>query len=214
MNTQHAAPILQVKATPEGIISGYGSTFGNIDSYGDTVVPGAFANSLKAHRQNKSAPLMLWMHDRSRPVGRWEKVAEDSHGLHVEGVLNMRTASGREAYEHLTAGDIAGLSIGYQAEREQARGGVNVLQEVTLFEISIVSMPADPHARITGVKHGLDGRPSTRREFEMALKAMGFTRREAEAISHKGFGHIDAPDNSDELRAAQVALSNLLESLK
>lgn len=212
MNTQHAIPILEVKASAEGRVTGYGSTFGNIDSYGDTVMPGAFAATLDAHRQRKSAPLMLWMHDRSMPVGRWEKVGEDSHGLHVEGVLNMRTVAGKEAYEHLSFGSAGGLSIGYTTAREQMRGDINVLHEVNLHEVSIVSMPADSHARVTDVKQGYDGRPSTRREFEMALKSMGYSRREAEQLS-KGFG-TEVDDNSNELKAAHSALADLINTLK
>lgn len=198
MMTLHTSPVLHVRAAPEGRIEGYGATFGNVDSYGDTIAPGAFSATLAAHRKAGTAPLLLWGHQRDRPIGRWQEVKEDARGLFMVGQLNLKTQAGKEAFAHLEAGDLSGLSIGYTHDPAGAemRNGVNVLKALDLHEVSVVTLPADEHARVTAVKQ-LEGRPETRREFERALCALGFTRKEAERIATKGFGSF-APDLPDD----------------
>lgn len=205
MITLHTSPILQLRAAPEGRVEGYGSTFGHVDSYGDTVAPGAFTATLKAHKAAGTAPLMLWSHQRDRPIGRWQEVKEDARGLFMVGQLNLKTQAGKEAFAHLEAGDLSGMSIGYTVDPagQELRNGVNVLKAVDLHEVSIVTLPADEHARVTAVKH-LEGRPETRREFERALTAMGFTRREAERIASKGFADFQPEEDEDGLALLRV----------
>lgn len=145
---------LEAKATAEGMVEGLGAVFGGEpDSYGDTIAPGAFSASLARHSAEGTVPIMLWSHDVSRPVGRWERLAETQEGLAVRGRLNMRTEAGREAYEHLRAGDLSGLSIGFYvakggAERE---GSTRVLKTLDLQEVSLVSLPANRRARVRQV---------------------------------------------------------------
>src|SRR5205085_3645991 len=107
---------IEVKASGEdGTIEGYGSIFGNVDSYGEMVMPGAFAASLvEAGRKGRSIK-MLWQHDPDRPVGVWDDLAEDKKGLYVKGRLLIdESAQAREAYGLIKAGAVDGLSIGYR----------------------------------------------------------------------------------------------------
>lgn len=236
-------PVFEVRSAPEGVVEGYASVFGGVDSYGDTVVPGAYADSLRKHRADKTAPPMLWAHGMAHPVGKWEAMSEDSRGLHVRGRVNLKTQAGADAFEHLRAGDVTGLSIGWTEVPggSEYTNGVRLLKAVELREVSLVTVPADSAARVTTVKEiapsvprrtrttavrdpttGLIDHtitelvPSTIREFEAALQSLGFTRREAARIATKGFEDFD-PDpgfNEHDLRALQRALQETMNAMK
>ena len=186
-------PLFETRASSEGVIEGYGATFNGVDSYGDTIAPGAFAESLK-----RGSPLMLWQHRQDTPIGRWTELSEDGRGLFVRGQINLATAAGRDAYAHLREQDINGLSIGYRIPPggAESRNEVRLIKAVDLAEISIVSLPADSRARVTAVKAE---RPGTLRELQHALQDLGYSRREAAAIARKGFAGLD--DESTELGA-------------
>lgn len=196
-------PLFEIRSQPQGQIAGYASCFGGIDSYGDTVAPGAFAESL-----SRGTPLFLWQHRMEQPIGRWTALHEDSRGLHVEGQINMQTAAGREAFAHLQAGDLNGLSIGFSLAPGGSKyaDGVNMLTQIDLAEISIVSMPADSAARVHSVKTVLQ-KPESIREFEAALESLGYSRREARGLAAKGWGA--PPDKSEEIAAALQAATKL-----
>jgi HK97 family phage prohead protease len=131
---------------------GYASTFGGEpDSYGDIIQKGAFVSSLKERR-----PLMLWSHDTNEVIGKWTAVNEDSKGLHVAGRLTEGVRRADEAYALLKDGAVSGMSIGYQTVKSsKADKGVRVLEEVRLFEISIVGVPANDNARVDAVKSAI-----------------------------------------------------------
>lgn len=206
MTLQHSLPLLEIRAQPQGLIEGYASVFGGIDMHGDSVVKGAYATSLKSHDTKGTAPVMLWAHKMDAPIGRWLGLAEDSRGLRVSGQLNMKTAAGREAFEHLQAGDLNGLSIGFRVPSggREYSNGVSYLKQVELHEISVVSVPSDSAARISSVK-SLTNKPTSIRELEAALQDLGYSRREAKNIACKGFAAIADPDTSDELIQALKA---------
>lgn len=147
---KHLDMPFQVKAVSEdGIFSGYGSVFGVIDSYKEIVVAGAFAESLKTRQ-----PSLLWQHRSGEPIGIYTGVKEDAVGLHVEGKLALKTARGAEAYELLKMGAVSGLSIGFQVREESYDrvSGINTLKALDLWEVSLVTFPANDAARVTGVK--------------------------------------------------------------
>lgn len=204
MTLHKTLPLFETRATAEGVVEGYGATFGGIDSYGDTINPGAFATSLKS-----TTPLMLWQHRQDSPVGRWTELREDSRGLFVRGQLNMATAAGRDAFEHLRQQDINGLSIGYRIPPGGAdsQGDIRLLKTIDLKEISIVSMPADEGARVTAVKAA---KPVTLRELQHALQDLGYSRREAATILEKGFSGLhQMDDESTEINALAERLRSI-----
>jgi HK97 family phage prohead protease len=183
---------LEVKASGEdGTIEGYGSIFGNVDSYGEMVMPGAFSASLVESRRKGRSIKMLWQHDPDRPVGVWEDLAEDSKGLFVKGRLLIdESAQAREAYGLIKAGAVDGLSIGYrllESEQHADKPNVLTLTKVDLREVSIVTFAANERARVESVKHILAaGQLPTVREFEEFLRdAGGFSKRLAAAIAAK-----------------------------
>ena len=127
------------------VIAGYASLFGAVDQGGDVVGKGAYAASLQA----RPAIKMLWQHDPTQPIGVWEEVREDSKGLYVKGRILTSVAQGREAIALLEAGAIDGLSIGYRTVRASKNDkGQRVLQELELWEVSLVTFPMLPSARV------------------------------------------------------------------
>lgn len=130
--------------------AGYASVFNEPDRGGDVVRPGAFAGAVASGARN--IPL-LWQHDAKRPIGRVEKIEEDARGLRVIGQLST-TAAGRDAAALLKDGAIDGLSFGYRvrkAARAAARGG-RILSDLDLIEVSLVTFPMQPLARVHAVE--------------------------------------------------------------
>ena len=140
----------------DGSFSGYASLFGETDLSRDMVMPGAFAASLKA--RGASGIRMLFQHDPAAPIGVWREIREDSRGLFVRGRLMTEVAKGREVLALMRAGAIDGLSIGFRTVRGRtdSKTGVRRLLEVDLWEISVVTFPMLPAARVSAVK-GLEG---------------------------------------------------------
>lgn len=208
MTLQHSLPLLEVRSQAQGLIEGYASVFGGVDSYGDSIVKGAYSASLTRHKSSGTSPVMLWSHKADQPIGRWITLAEDSRGLSVTGQVNLKTDAGREAFEHLRAGDLNGLSIGYRVPPGGSEyvGGINYLKQLDLQEVSVVAVPSDSAARISAVKSQIT-KPATLRGLEEALEQIGFSRREARNIAAKGYAGIGTPDDSQELIAALKAAS-------
>ena len=130
-------------------IEGYASLFGKRDQGGDVVVKGAYSASLKRLAAGGRAVKMLWQHDPAQPIGIWDEVREDATGLWVKGRLLRDVEKGREAAALLAAGAIDGLSIGYRTVRAERDGkGQRLLQELELWEVSLVTFPMLPEARV------------------------------------------------------------------
>lgn len=129
-------------------IEGYASVFGVADQGGDVVLRGAYTGSLKRLAASGRRVKMLWQHDPGQPIGVWDEVREDGHGLWVKGHLLTDLAQGREAAALLAAGAIDGLSIGYRTLRaERDTKGRRQLAEVELWEVSLVTFPMLAEAR-------------------------------------------------------------------
>lgn len=141
-----------------GIISGYASTFNNIDAYGETVRPGAFTESLNQHSTDAIPVPLLFEHSRSLDshVGVILTATEDATGLLITAQLDMETESGRKAFSLAKGRRITGMSIGFMAIEtalEQLEGqDVLAIKRADLREISLVLNPADEYARVTSVK--------------------------------------------------------------
>lgn len=180
---------IELKAIGEsGEIEGYGSVFGNVDSYGEMVMPGAFTASLVEARRKGTRIKMLWQHDPAEPIGVWDDLAEDSKGLYARGRLLIdKSEQARKAHGLLQDGAIDGLSIGYRLEQSQQhpdKPGVLQLTKIALREISVVTFQANDRARVESVKHLLAaGEVPTVRQFEELLREAGFSKSLATAIA-------------------------------
>ena len=158
LETKYASggqPVLTDQAT----IEGYASLFGVPDQGGDVVLAGAYAAGLKRLAQKGGKVRMLWQHDATQPIGVWEEIREDRKGLWVKGRLLVEVERAREAAALVAAGAIDGLSIGYRtisAERDQ--NGRRALSEVELWEVSLVTFPMLPEAKLAGTGAGAEAK--------------------------------------------------------
>jgi HK97 family phage prohead protease len=213
---QFFAP-LELKLEGDGggmTFSGYGARFGNVDSYGDVIAKGAFSKTLKEAKASGVWPAMLLQHgnwiggDDNMPVGVWTDMKEDDKGLWVEGQL-ADTIRGRDTYTLLKMSPrpaITGMSIGYRAiewsNRAKPEEPRRTLKRVQLFEVSLVTFPANDKARVENVK---SGDINTIREFEDFLRdAGGFSHAAAKSIAAGGFKAADPRDEDGAGLAASI----------
>lgn len=198
--------------------SGYGAVFGNVDSYGDVIEPGAFAATLAEAQKSGIFPSMLMQHGGwgigstdMTPIGVWEKLAEDGKGLESAGIL-AATPRGQEAYTLMKMKPrpaITGLSIGYIAKKYTARTKPEEprrrLHEIELLEVSLVTFPANGKARVTSVKSLQD---FTERDFEQLMQDAGLSRSEARVVINHGFKSLKAMQDAGS--AELVTLADLI----
>ncbi len=131
----------------DGHVTGYASLFGQPDLGRDIVAPGAFAESLRA--RGPAGVRMLFQHDPAEPVGIWLTIREDARGLRVAGRLNPAVRRARELDALIRQGALDGLSIGFRTLRSAPdRAGYRHLRAVDLWEISLVTFPLQPGARL------------------------------------------------------------------
>jgi hypothetical protein len=149
---QKFAPLALDSVSETGWFSGYASLFGEVDLGRDLVEKGAFAASLE--RRGPGGIRMLYQHDPAEVIGRWTLVREDERGLYVEGRLAPGVARAREVRALMKSGALDGLSIGFRTVRAKAggRGSPRRILEADLWEISVVTFPMLPTARISEVK--------------------------------------------------------------
>jgi len=146
------APVDLKSVEADGSFIGYASIFGKADLGGDLIEPGAFAASLSV--RGIGGIKMLFQHDPAEPIGVWETIVEDATGLYVCGRLMPEVARAREVLSLMRAGALDGLSIGFRTVkgRTDPNTGVRRLIEVDLWEISVVTFPMLPEARVEQVK--------------------------------------------------------------
>ncbi len=178
----------------DGVFEGYASLFDRMDMGRDVIAPGAFSESLD--RRGADGVRMLFQHDPAQPIGTWLSLSEDRRGLRAQGRLVDGVVRAREVSSLMRAGAIDGLSIGFRAlkARRDRRTGVRRIEKLDLWEISVVTFPMLPGARIERRKAWpFTGRPPTEREFERWLaRDAGLSRIEARAVSRAGLDGLRA----------------------
>jgi HK97 family phage prohead protease len=193
-----------------GSFSGYASLFGRVDLGRDVVERGAFAKSLRT--RGAAGIRMLFQHDPNQPIGTWTEIREDARGLFVRGKLTEGVSRSREVLNLMRGGALDGLSIGFRAvlAKNDGAAGVRRILEADLWEISVVTFPMMPDARVQRIKGFGRGRTlPTTREFERWLtRDAGLTRSDARAVIAKGFANLvrerDAAKNTPEGIVAMI----------
>lgn len=129
------------------LISGYASVFNNIDHAGDIILPGAFECVLS---KANTLPL-LWQHDQKEPIGVIKLLKEDNYGLYFEAELVLQAGRAKSAKALIDAGAISGISIGYSVVKSHYnhKNKARLIAKVNLWEISLVTFPANPKAVLT-----------------------------------------------------------------
>ena len=201
---------LKESVEQKGIFTGYASVFNNIDSDNDVIVKGAFSNSL-AKRKIK----LLWQHKTDEPIGLILEANEDDTGLYVKCQINLETEKGAETYSNLKMGILDKMSIGFKTldyELDKTKG-VRILKEIDLYEISIVTFPANDMAEVDSVKN------FTSRDVEKALRDVGYSQKNAKHIismfgipaSQRDVGLIDKTKEALlSLELVKLNLNNIL----
>jgi len=153
------------KVSEDGTFSGYASTFGNVDRYGDVIDRGAFRKTLA---DRPSRPL-LWGHDPREPIGIVD-LSEDARGLRCNGRLELAVARAKEVYALMKAGAVRGLSIGFfPRQTEPAEGGGRIIREVELVEVSLTPFPANDGALVEEVRANSAARKENHVEIKQAI---------------------------------------------
>lgn len=136
-----------------GIVKGYGSIFGNVDSDGDVVSKGAYKKTIN---ENGHRIKYLYQHDMDKPLGKMVHLEEDEKGLMFEAKI-PKTQLGNDVVELMKAGVITENSVGIlPVQKEMGSDGYRHLNEVKLFEISAVTLAANDQAMIMDVKGNVD----------------------------------------------------------
>ncbi len=215
MGRQVRAYALDLKATgDDGTVEGYGSVFGVRDSYDDVIAAGAFQASLAAHKKAGTMPAMLWQHDSGKPIGVWTDMVEDSKGLRIKGQLALDTVLGKEAHALLKMGALNGLSIGFVSKQwaYDRETDIRTLTEIDLWEVSLVTFPANGAARVTNVK-SVDDMVAPK-DAEQILRDAGWSKANATAfvsrVMKMGQQRSEsARDIANALKAADALLNTL-----
>lgn len=208
---------LKVSAAEEGVFEGYASTFNQVDSYGDTILPGAYKETIK----NRKRPIKMFLeHWRENVIGKWIEMKEDDVGLWVRGELTPGHSIASDVYASLKHESIDGLSIGYRVPvggaEDNDHGGQN-LAKIELHEISVVTMPADDTARIHAVKSVADEIKTIEslRDAELFLREAGnFPRSMAKALISqlRPLFQRDADGDQEQIKAMEAS-RNWLDNL-
>lgn len=204
-----------------GKFSGYASVFGGVDSYGDTILRGAFADTLSTN----GMPKMFFGHQwGAMPIGKWLKAIEDAHGLFVEGELTPGLTEADNVRAALKHGTLDGLSIGGYLSKndwdESTDGGRIVRRWSKLVEVSPVVFPADPSARVdlSSVKDEEFGKALTEittvRDFERLLRDVGaFDQATAKQLVAKAKDIFNQREVDDDA-AAKASADELVFALR
>jgi len=212
---QTRACALQIKAVgDDGTIEGYASVFGVLDTWDDIISPGAFAATIAAHKAAGTMPAMLWQHDSDDPMGVWTEMSEDAKGLRIKGKICLETSCGKDAYALTKAGAISGLSVGFvtKAYEYDTETNIRTITEIDLWEVSLVTFPANTKARITNIKSADEiGAP---KDAERILRDAGFSRSDATGFVSRVMKMGE--ERRDAAKSTAVALQaarRLLESI-
>ena len=201
----------------QGVFEGYASVFNKADLGNDVVKYGAFRKSLR--RKGAKGVKLLYQHKSDMPIGVFDEIKEDEHGLKVKGRLALKTQAGRDAFEFMKMGALDGLSIGFKPNPKATyfdkRTKKRVLEEVELMEISLVTFPMNPQARIRDVKSIEE---ISIREWETGLReAFALSRSESKVAAkavHQVFSNQREADENAEMVEAINNLTNKLNSWK
>jgi HK97 family phage prohead protease len=196
-------------ANDKPTFTGYASVFGGVDTYGDTIHPGAFKAAIGEGAEVKMYFNHAWI-KRELPIGKM-LVKEDARGLFVErGEFTPGLKMADEVALAVRHGTVTGLSIGYRVNeagvKEKKEGGRDIYEIDLLKEVSVVDWPSDSQAQID-MKLAIHEAESLK-EIEALLRdAAGFTRADATALVSriKSLGHGDRDAETKRIAAAVAA---------
>ncbi|MBB5469365.1 hypothetical protein HDG32_005512 [Paraburkholderia sp. CI2] len=226
-DTDHGCVLSTVEfkfdSTAKGSFEGYASVFSNIDSYGDMMLPGAFEETIAKRDQ---VP-MLFNHWMDNLIGKASNLKEDDIGLKFTGRLTPGATMANDTYQHMKAGALDGVSIGYRVQPGGADmdGKIRTLSRVDLLEISMVISPANKSARanLGSLKSDFDpDEMKSLADVEAFLRDAGMSRVEAKAFIAKARAinpcvtqeETTATDAAKSEQEQAVAIATMIRSFK
>ena len=166
----------------QGVFEGYASVFGVVDSDGDIIEPGAFAQTLKTQSRTVA---MFFNHRRNEiPVGKWLELAEDSKGLYVRGELTPGNPQSEALKAAMMHGTVGGMSVGFSASKQDVTSiptGYSFRSVARLTEISVCTFPANESATVSTLK-SMDTIDSIRDAENWLRESAGLSKSEAQAF--------------------------------
>ena len=213
MRTKHAT--MRIKAPDAGTdgdlktgqFEGYASVFGNVDSYGDRVLPGAFTKTLEDYGDDGAGIPCYWMHRLDDPelnLGSTVKAWEDEKGLRVRVQLDLDNPKAAHVHKLIKTGRVREMSFAYEVTDGEETDDAFEIKEVDLFEVSIVPVGANRETELLGVKA---------REIAKALQ--GEETEETAPDAGKAPGEPPTPEGLlNRLKNLADALDEIISDLK
>lgn len=194
----------------QGVFEGYASVFGVVDSDGDVIEAGAFADALKSQSR---AVAMFFNHQRNEiPVGKWLDLSEDSHGLHVRGELTPGNPQSEALKAAMMHGTVGGMSVGCsiaKGDMSTIATGFSFRKVSRLTEISVCTFPANEAATVSTLK-SMDTIESIRDAESWLRESAGLSKSEAQAL----IARIKSAVRSESESGDPTEIAALLECLK
>lgn len=156
---------MQLKADEAGKISGFFSTYEKTpDSYGDIILPGAFTKTIEKRKASGHPFPLCFNHDFSAVIGACNTVEEKENGPYIEADF-LDTQLGQDVRKMVQSGAIYQFSFAYDVlkrrdanDEERKNGVMNVLEELEVYEVSVVTVPANQNAQVTDIKSAIEAR--------------------------------------------------------
>lgn len=201
---------IQLKADEAGKISGFFSTYDKTpDSYGDIIEPGAFTGTIERRKATGHPFPLCFNHDFSAVIGAIENIEEKENGPYIEGGF-LDTQLAQDVRKMCLSGAIWQFSFAYEVlkrreptEEEKKAGITNVLQELEVFEISVVTVPANQNAVATEVKsidpETKQGRRNSRKDADTINKIIDLAKSLLDDE-----GEDKKPDQEEDAKSAEA----------
>ena len=195
----------------DGTFEGYASVFNNKDLGNDVIKQGAFSESIKGKKPKQIK--LLYQHKTDEPIGVIDSLVEDARGLKIKGRLAMGTQKGKEVFELMKMGALDSMSIGYRLTPDDYKYSDKLkkrtITNLDLMEISMVTFPMNPKAKITKVKLA----EMNVREIEHYLRDVGLmsssVAKQSANILYKSFN-----PEVNEQRDVVDSVKHLIETIK
>lgn len=176
---KHLYKSFELKADDLGGVAGYFSTYDKTpDSYGDIIEPGAFTETIKKREESGHPFPLCFNHDFSAVIGAVDSIKDTEKGPYIEAHF-LDTALAQDVRKMLQSGAIYQFSFAYDilkrrnpTEEEEKAGVTNVLEELEVFEVSVVTVPANQNAIATEVKAGRRNRKSDEETIRSCIEAL------------------------------------------
>ena len=198
----------ELQTSEEGIIAGYASVFDVIDQHNDLIKPGAFKHL------EKDKIKLLWQHKSEEPIGVIEEISEDHYGLYFRAKLLLDLPQAKSAYNLIKAKAISGVSIGFKPIQAHHTGDIRVIETIDLWEISLVTFPANKQANIIEVKQTKTGKTMQKNYTKQGAEKLQ-AWESFKSINEETIKSIEQKGSSDPLLNQQlVRISDHLDDYK